>query len=134
MSEENLEVVRRWWEGFNEDGMPPLDLCDEEIQIRMPPDFPVRGLYEGHDGVRRWRDQVFDIFESPRVEPEKIVDVHGDGATVLMLLRATGTAGYTGLKVDYEWGAVWTIRDGKLLRAQGYLNRADALEAAGLSK
>jgi ketosteroid isomerase-like protein len=134
MSEENVEVVRRWWEGFNEDGMPPLALCDKEIEIRNPPDFPVRGLYQGHDGVRRWRDQVFDIFDNPRVEPEHIVDVHGDGKTVLMLLRATGTASHTGIEVDYEWAAVWTIRAGKVLRGQGYLNRADALEAAGLSE
>ena len=134
MSQENVEVVQRWWEGFNEDGMPPLALCDEEIEIRNPPYFPVPGLFHGHDGVRRWRDQVFDIFDRPRVEAEEIVDVQGDGTTVLMLLRATGTAGYTGIKVDHEWGAVWTIRDGKLLRAQGYLTRAEALEAAGLSE
>jgi ketosteroid isomerase-like protein len=132
MSQENVEIVRRWWAGFNEDGMPPLALCDEEIEIRNPPDFPVRGLFQGHDGVRHWRDQVFDIFDNARVEPERIVDVHGDGETVLMLLRATGTASYTGIKVDVEWAAIWTIRDGKLLCAQGYLNRGEALKAAGL--
>ena len=131
MSQENVKIVRHWWEGFNEDGMPPLALCDKEIEIWNPPDFPVRGLFQGHDGVRRWRDQVFDIFDSPRVEPEDIVDVHGDGTTVLMLLRATGTASYTGIKVDYEWGAVWTIRDGKLLRAQGYLTRAKPSKPLG---
>ena len=60
------------------------------------------------------------------------MDVHGDGKTVLMLLRAMGTASHTGIEVDYEWAAVWTIRDGKVLWAPGYLNRADALEAAGL--
>ena len=134
MSQENVEIVRRWWEGFNEEGMPPLALCDEEVEIRNPPEFPVPGLYQGHDGVRRWRDQVFEIVESARVEPEDIVDVHGDGTTVLMLLRAKGTASYTGIEVDYEWAAIWTIRDGKLLRAQGYLNRAEALAAAGLSE
>ena len=133
MSRENVEIVRRWWEGFNEDGMPPLALCDEEIEIRNPPDFPVSGLFQGHDGVRRWRDQVFDSSSiAPRVEPEDIVDVHGDGATVLMLLRSKGALSYTGIEVDYEWGAVWTIRDGKLLRAQGYLTPAQALKAAGL--
>ena len=129
-----MEIVRRWWEGFNENGMPPLALCDEGIEIRNPPDFPVRGLFQGHDGVRRWRDQVFDIFDNPRVEPEYIVDVGGDGETVLMMLRATGTASYTQIAVDVSWAAIWTIRDGKLLRAQGYLSRADALEAAGLSE
>jgi hypothetical protein len=45
MSEENVEIVRRWWEGFNEDGMPPLSLCDDKIEINNPPDFPVRGLF-----------------------------------------------------------------------------------------
>jgi ketosteroid isomerase-like protein len=134
MSEENVEVVRRWWEGFNEDGMPPFALCDEQIEIRMPPDFPVRGLFKGHDGVRRWRDQVFDIVDNARVEPEKIVDVHDDGETVLMLLRATGKARYTEIEVELDWAAIWTIRDAKLLRAQGYLNRAEALQAAGLSE
>ena len=133
MSRENVEIVRRWWAGFNEDGMPPLALCDEGIESRNPPDFPVRGLFQGHDGVRRWRDQVFDIFDNAQVEADDIVEVPGDGETVLMLLRVTGTASYTGIKVDYEWAAIWTIRNGKLLRAQGYLNRVEALEAAGLS-
>jgi ketosteroid isomerase-like protein len=134
MAEENVEIVRRWWEEFNETGMPPLALCDEEIEICNPPDFPVRGPFQGHEGVWRWRDQVFEVFTNPRVEPERIVDVHGDGETVLMLLRATGTASYTGIETDYEWGAIWTIQDGKVLHAQGYLDRADALEAAGLSE
>jgi hypothetical protein len=46
-----VEVVRRWWAGFNEDGMPPLALCDEEIEIRNPPDFPVRGPFYGHGAL-----------------------------------------------------------------------------------
>jgi ketosteroid isomerase-like protein len=82
--------------------------------------------------VRSWREQVFEIAEDARVEPEKIVDVHDDGEAVLMLLRATGTASYSEIELDVEWAAIWTIRDGKLLRAHGYLNRAEALEAAGL--
>jgi ketosteroid isomerase-like protein len=131
MSEENVEIVRRWWAGFNEDGMPPLSLCDERIEIRNPPDFPIRGAFEGHDGVRRWREQVFEVAENARVEPEEIVDVHGDGETVLMMLRATGTTSLE-FELELEWAAIWTIRDGKVLRAQGYLDRAEARRAAGL--
>lgn len=41
VSDENLEVVRRWWASFNEHGIPSLDLCDEQIEIRNPPDFPL---------------------------------------------------------------------------------------------
>ena len=127
-------MVRRWWEGFNEDGMPPLSLCDEAIEIRNPPDFPNRGPFQGHDGVRQWRDQVWQVLDNARVEPEEIVDVHGDGEAVLMLLRATGTARSSGITLEVEWAAVWTIRGGKLLKAQGYLDRAAAREAAGRSE
>ena len=134
MSEENVEVVRRWWKGFNEDGMPSLSLCDDAIEISNPPDFPVRGTFQGHDGVREWRDQVFEIVDDARVEPEDIVDVHGDGETVLMLLRDTGTARYPEIEIEVEWAAIWTVRGGKVLKAQGYLDRAEALEAAGLAE
>ena len=131
MSQENFDVVRRWWAGFNEDGMPSLDLCDEQIEISNPPEFPVRGSFHGHEGVRRWRDQAFDVFDDLNVETEKLIDA-GDGETVVMFLRLRGVASYTRIKADEPWAAVWKIRNGKLLHAQGYISRRKALEAAGL--
>ena len=134
MSQENVEIVRRWWDGLNRTGMPPLSLCDERIEIRNPPDFPVRGSFHGHQGVREWRDQVFEAFDNVSVEAEEIIDVTDDGETVVMLLRARGTAHHTRIEIDFPWAAIWTIRGGKLLLAQGYLSRRKALEAAGLSE
>ena len=134
MSRENVEIVRRWWDGFNVTGMPPLSLCDERIEIRMPADFPVRGAFHGHQGVRDWRDQVFEVVDDASVEAEEIIDVNDDGETVVMLLRARGTARHTGIEVDFPWAAIWTIRAGKLVLAQGYLSRDEALEAVGLSE
>jgi ketosteroid isomerase-like protein len=132
MSQETEGVVRRWWDGFNATGMPPLHLCDERIEIRNPPDFPVRGSFHGHQGVREWRDQVFEVLHGASVAVEKVVEVSDDGETVLMLLRARGVARHTRIEIDLPWAAIWTIRAGKLLLAQGYLSRHDALEAAGL--
>jgi ketosteroid isomerase-like protein len=134
MSEENVEVVRRWWDVFNTTGMPPLSLCDERIEIRNPPDFPVRGSFHGHQGVRDWRDQVFEAVDGASVEAEEIIDVTGDGETVFMVLRARGIAHHSRIEIDFPWAAIWTIRDGKLVFAQGYLSREEAREAAGLSE
>ena len=131
MSRENLEVVRRWWASFNEEGMPSLDLCDEQIEVRNPPAFPVRGSYYGHEGVRQWRADVFDVIDDVNVEAEKLFDA-GDGETVVMFLRLRGVAIYTRIPIDETGAAVWTIRDGKLVHAQGYISRRKALEAAGL--
>jgi ketosteroid isomerase-like protein len=133
MSQENVEIVRRWWDGFNT-GMPPLNLCDERIEIRMPPDFPVRGSFRGHEGVRDWVDQVWEAIDDLSVEAEEIIDVSNDGETVVMLLRARGTAHHTRLDMDVPWAAIWTIRHGRLLLAQGYLDRSEALRAAGLAE
>jgi ketosteroid isomerase-like protein len=100
----------------------------------MPSDFPVRGSFHGHQGVSDWCDQVWEAFDNVSVEAEEIIDVTDDGETVVMLLRARGTAHHTRIEIDFPWAAIWTIRDGKLLLAQGYLNRHEALEAAGLSE
>ena len=134
MSQENVEVVRRWWDGFNTTGMPPLELCDERIEIRNPPDFPAAGSFHGHQGVQVWRDQVFEVFDNASVEAEEIIDVTGDGETVLMLLRARGNARHTRIEIDFPWAAIWTIREGKLVFAQGYLSRQEAREVVGLSE
>jgi hypothetical protein len=65
------------------------------------------------------------------VEVEKLIDV-GDGATVVMFLRLQGKALYTRIEFDEPWAAVWRIEGGKLVHAQGYISRRDAVEAAGL--
>jgi ketosteroid isomerase-like protein len=40
----------------------------------------------------------------------------------------------SGLEIDSRTGWVCTVRRGKLVRAEGFLDEADALEAAGLQE
>ena len=126
-----METCRRWLGHFNDTGQPALELCDEEIEMSNPDQFLVRGPYHGHDGIRQWRDDVFDVFDEPRVEAEEILDA-GDGETVVMFLRLQGIAKHTRIEVDEPWTAVCTLRNGKLWRGQGYVTRREALEAAGM--
>ena len=37
-------------------------------------------------------------------------------------------------EVEAYWAQLWTVRDGKATRLEGFTNRAEALEAAGLSE
>ena len=128
---DNVDVVRRWWAGFNEDGIPPFALCDEEIEIRNPPRFPVVGPFVGHEGVRQWAREVWDPFSDLRMEIEEAVDV-GDGERVVCVQRVKGRMRHTDLATDVQWAAVISVRDGRLARAQGYMTRAEAFRAAGL--
>ena len=139
MSEENVEILRRWWEALNKHGTPPLELCDERIEIRNPASFPNRGPYRGHDGVREWTIDTWEVIEEPHHEVEEILDV-GDGKTVVSVQRTTGRLRHSQLNVDLQseegvrWAGVSTISGGRVLTAQGYLTREEALEAAGLSE
>jgi ketosteroid isomerase-like protein len=133
MSRENVEIVRRWWTGFNEDRMPPLDLCDQRIEIGILSEFPVQGPYHGHQGVRRYVHDMFEVIDEPRVELDEIIDSE-EGETVVTVQRALGRMRHTQLKADFRWAAVWTVRAGKIVHAQGYRTKAAALEAAGLSE
>ena len=57
MSQENVEIVRRWWASFNKDGLPPFDLLRRADRDQKPEEFPITGPYHGHDGVRQWASE-----------------------------------------------------------------------------
>jgi ketosteroid isomerase-like protein len=134
MSQENVEVVRRLWAALDED--PPrllLEVIDEDVEIRNPPEFPLQGPFRGHEGTRLWFRESWEVFTGPHHELEEVIDV-GDGATVISVQRIQGRTRHMQLETNLRWAAVWTFRAGKVLRAQGYMNRREALEAAGLSE
>ena len=130
MSRENVDVVHRWIGGLDEEGLPPLDLCDERIEIGNVAEFVVQGPYYGHEGVRRWVTEAFDVVSERRFQLEEAIDM-GDGETVVSVQRALGHSPHTGLPFDLPWAAVWTIRGGKAARIQGYVSKRAALEAVG---
>jgi ketosteroid isomerase-like protein len=133
MPQENVEVVRRIWAALNED--PPrvlVDLVDEEAEIRNPSEFPLKGPFRGHDRVRVWARKVWEIFGGVHHEVEEVIDV-GDGATVITVQRSQGQTRHMQIDTDWQWAAIFTLRQGKILRGQGYMSKDEALEAAGLS-
>lgn len=145
MPRENLEVVRTLWAALDRDpdaAWPPppdeldrrlrFDLIDEDIEVRNPARFPVADEYHGHVGLRQWAIEVWEVFAELHHEVEELVEVGDD--TVVSVQRTLGRMRHTGLEVDLPWAAVWTVRDGKALRAHGYMTRAEALEAAGIEE
>jgi ketosteroid isomerase-like protein len=65
-------------------------------------------------------------------EPEEFMDV--DAERVLVLVRFRATAESSGVPVEARVAHLLTLRDGRVRRLKVYANRAEALEAVGLSK
>jgi ketosteroid isomerase-like protein len=134
MSEEHVEIVRRFWAALNEDPPRlPLEFVDESTEIRNPPEFPLKGPFRGREGARVWMQEVWEILTGLHFEVEDVIDA-GDGETVISVQRVQGETRHMRLGTNLRWAAVWTFRAGKVLRAQGYMSRQEALEAAGVSE
>jgi ketosteroid isomerase-like protein len=87
--------------------------------------------FVGLDGLRAgWLDWL-DPWESYRVEVEDVIDA-GDDAVVLV--RDFGRRAGMTAEVSVLSAAVWTVRDGRIARVAFYLDRSEALDAAGLSE
>jgi ketosteroid isomerase-like protein len=70
-------------------------------------------------------------WEELRFEPERFVD-YGD--EVLALARVTTHPRRGGPEIDRPFDAIFTVRDGMIVRARLFSSRHDALDAAGLSE
>ena len=96
-----------------------------------PAKLGLEPVYHGHEGVRRfWRDYL-SAFERLDFEVEELIDA-GDQVLAVVHERALGR--HSGIALDNPVFAVWTLRHGKIARMRGYLDRDEALKAAGLSE
>lgn len=64
--------------------------------------------------------------------PERIIDLDDD--RVLVLDLQTGRGKNRGIAVEHETAWLFTLREGEIVRLEGYWDRAQGLEAAGLSE
>jgi ketosteroid isomerase-like protein len=133
MSKENVEAVREVLAVVNRrDAEAVLPFTDPEIELQSPIIGGVEGkIYRGHQGVREWIAETDAAFEELRLEPEEFRDLGDD---VLMIGRLYARGRESGVEIDSPTAWLSAFRDGKAVRARGYLNIQDALEAAGLSE
>ena len=122
-----VEVVRRWF-GALAQGDPAPDLCDPEIEIRNWDEGPITGPYYGHEGLRQWWKDVADAFEDVRFELLDATPI--DDARCLTIQRLVGRFRLTGIEVNGAWGAIVTVRKGRILSARGYATPGRAKKAA----
>jgi ketosteroid isomerase-like protein len=115
------------------------DLWAATIATTSPvthPDFEciVRGgvggdrRYTGTDGMRRMFKDWLGPWDSYRIEIERAVDC---GERVLVLVNAFGRLEGSEQEVALKSSEVWTVRDGRLVRWEAYLDRTEALRAVG---
>ena len=132
MSQENVEVVRRFYDAWGIEKYPgPVEHMHPEIEFVNPAGAVEPGTRSGIAAFSRAVEKIFEGFEAMHVEPEQFHAV-GDQVAVVVRYRARGRG--SGADVEGRVSALWTLRDSKVVRYTWFLEPDQALEAAGLSK
>ena len=133
MSQENVKLMYRAVDAFNgRDLDAHLALMDDDVEV-IPRVGAMEGesSYRGHDGVRRWWNDVLDVFPDWKVE---VVEVRDLGDLTLATIRLSGHGAGSAAPTDQATWQVGRWRRAKCVWWRTFQTRAEALEAVGLSE
>jgi hypothetical protein len=132
MSLENVDVVRRWVDAYNRRDFAAL------IEVSEPTlDFHSRfvAIESEFRGYERFPYAYFDAldeaYERFVVLPTEFVDA---GAAVFVAATAEWRGKTSGVEGSLPIFVAYWLRTRKLLRVETFTDRAEALEAVGLSE
>ncbi len=133
MSVENAEIVQQALEAYSRGALEEmLPYLDPDVEWHSAIVGGAEGnTYYGHEGFRTWFVESFESFDELRTELSEFRDL-GDRVLAFGRIHARGRE--SGVEIDAPTGWVFTVRRGKLAKAEGFLSREQALEAAGLSE
>ena len=128
MSQENVEIVKRAVAALNERDIDSyLACCTEDIELHTPL-AAIGGVYDGHDGIRRFFADVSDAGPDLRVTIERLEAIGADRVLTFEHFSVSGRA--TGIPTPADGANVFDLAEGKIKRIRIFLDRAEALEAA----
>ena len=133
MSKENVRLATRLFELIgNGDFDAAWDYLDPELEWETSPNLPDAGVYTGRERVKTFMEEQWDVVWGgvPRVDVERTFDWGDD---VLLFIRVRGRGSHTQIPLDVQIAQLVTIRRGRAVRVKVFPDRAEALEAAGLS-
>ena len=146
MSEENVEVVRSFYESLNRwlasywsDPVMPIAQTPEldEMFDHLDPEAEWDWLFspETFRGREQLLQALADYLETVgdwRVETDELIV--GGGDRVLAIGRVVARGKGSGTPILQPIFSAFTLRNGKVARVEDHTERAKALEAAGLSE
>ena len=149
MSQENVEVVRRYFEAteraFAAYWQVPRSVADSVRAGEVDPEIAdaMRHLHpniewksaligittRGYEGTARGVDQVLDAAQDYRIKVPEVTDLGNDQVLAVVQLAMKGKA--SDIDVNTTIFSLVTVEDGLIIRMDEYLERDEALEAAG---
>ena len=132
MGETNVEKLRRIYDSLAEgdDTLFWASLDPDVVWDERDMDWPEADIYHGIAGVRTLLRRWLAGWEDFRWLARDFAGAD-DRVVVTVTQRARGKA--SGITIDQERSQVWTFREGKVIAFRSFVDRDEALAAAGIS-
>jgi ketosteroid isomerase-like protein len=139
MSGENVEIVRRILEAFDA-GVERGDFgaawdtgaVAEDCEWIPASEMAEQRSYKGREGFVEFMLGWTEDFEDYSIHREQLIDAGDDRVVGFFTQSAMGKA--SGAPVEQRYAVVYDLANDQLVRLSLYLDRDQALEAAGLSE
>jgi ketosteroid isomerase-like protein len=134
MSKEDADIIRRAYEVWNEAGPAAVteQFWAEDAVYREGPGWPDAGVFEGRAAALARMQRLVELVGPITVHLDELIDL-GDGRFVANT-RMVGESAKGNPPYTQEFAVVQRVRDGLVVEADYFLDRAQALEAVGLSE
>jgi ketosteroid isomerase-like protein len=129
MSQENVDLVRRWLWAFENDADVFRNALHPDIEW-FPIEENQRRLY-GVEVAMRNRNEWLDTWDEHGFDLEEVIE-GGDGIVALIHITATGKA--SGVETDVRFYAHIKMKDHQIVYIFDHTDRTTALKAAGLAE
>jgi ketosteroid isomerase-like protein len=132
MSKEDADRLRRAYEVWNDSGPAAVteQFWAEDAVYREGPGWPDAGVFRGRAAALARMQTLIDAVGPIKVRLDELIDV-GDGRFVACT-RMVGESAASDPPYTQSFAVVQRLRDGLVIEADYYLDRAQALEAVGL--
>jgi ketosteroid isomerase-like protein len=130
MSQENVEIVRGFFEAWNASGELDLSVYHPELVYHPRADEPDPSAHIGRDEYERLLLGFLESFSEIRFDVLELIDA-GDYVIAATVMRVRGNA--SGIGVNDAYIYVSKFRDGLVVEGWEYRTKQEALEAVGLS-
>jgi len=133
MSTEDLEAVRSAATAFVSGDLDrAAEFLDPGVELYPPAEDPdVKDVYRGPEGAREWLENWLEAWEEFEFWVDDVIDA---GDRIVLIFSQRGRGKVSGVEIENTLAGVGTLRDGKLVRGEVYLDVDEALRVAGVER
>jgi ketosteroid isomerase-like protein len=132
MSQENVEITRRWNSAYNSRDVDTLiELTDPDFEMKSI-FVSIESVFRGYEGFpHAYFEAVEDAYERFQVVPEDYIDA---GTAVLLLCRIEWRGRESGAEGTVPLAVAAWLKAGRVFHIESFADIHDGFRAVGLSE